>query len=357
MKQFSSNLQNKINFLMSKSRSSQLGSLSFTSKLLLAPMASICNAPFRLLMEDLGAGGTVSELISAHGINYKNDHTLQMLRIDQREKNVGIQLFGEGEDSLANAAQVAESYGAKWIDLNMGCPVKKVVTKGAGAALSRDLNHLGKILKKMKSAIKVPLTIKIRLGWDDHEKNADEIIKMAKDSGVEFVAIHGRTRAQQYTGHADWPFLETLCLNSRLPLIGNGDLHTPSVVCDRLAETSFDALMLARGPLRNPFLFLEGLTNDSDFYFNASDTWEVIERLHYYNNEFFSDERVTSIQLRKFMAWYAAGLPNAVSLRQKVFSSMPIEDCLKHAEDYFLHLGSTKKSLQMENSTMTSGHG
>ena len=154
-------------------------------------MSAICNAPYRLLMEDLGAGGTVSELISCHGINYGNERTRHMLKLDPREKNVGIQLFGEDKDAMAKAAKVAEEFNPKFIDINMGCPVRKVVTKGGGSALLRDTKKLGAFFGEIKKAIKIPLTIKIRTGWDQDSINAPEVIHIAKEEGVEFVAIHG----------------------------------------------------------------------------------------------------------------------------------------------------------------------
>src|SRR5690606_2449428 len=156
---FSLDLQNKINKFKSFAAPMKLGEVHFDSKLLLAPMAGICNMPFRVLMEDLGAGGTVSELISSHGINYGNKRTLEMLKIHPLERNVGIQLFGEEADSMAKAAEVAESFGPKFLDINMGCPVNKVVSKGGGSALMKELEKLAPLFSKMRSNMKVPLSI------------------------------------------------------------------------------------------------------------------------------------------------------------------------------------------------------
>ena len=163
---FTPELTAKIEKFQSFSAPMTLGKINFSSKLLLAPMAGICNMPFRLLMEDLGAGGTVSELISCHGINYGNQRTLEMLKIDPLEKNVGIQLFGEDPEAMARAAAVAETYGPKFLDINMGCPVNKVVSKGGGSALMREIQALAPLFEKVRSQIKIPLSIKIRTGWD-----------------------------------------------------------------------------------------------------------------------------------------------------------------------------------------------
>lgn len=358
-KTFSSGLQGKINTLKKRQTPVKLGPVDASSKLFLAPMASICNAPFRLLMEDLGAGFTVSELISCHGINYKNQKTLEMLRIHPREKNVGIQLFGEEGLKMAEAAKIAEDFGPKIIDINMGCPVKKVVTKGAGSALLRDPKSLYPFLTEIKKAIKVPLTIKIRMGWDAHEINADEIIKVAADAGVSFVAIHGRTRAQQYTGTANWDYLETIAGSSPLPIIGNGDLHSAILTKRRMAQTQCDALMIARGCLRNPFIFLESYIDESDeIRFTGEDYWEIIQRLCEYTTEYFPDDRGSLVQIRKLIVWFAAGFPHTAKFRGSMFQTNTLSEAMKLAEDYFLGLGmSGRKQIDENEVFMTSGHG
>lgn len=357
-KSFSSDLQAKINLLKSRRGSTQLGPVAADSILFLAPMASICNAPFRLLMEDLGAGFTVSELISCHGINYKNQKTLEMLRIHPLEKNVGIQLFGEEALKMAEAAKIAEGFGPKLIDINMGCPVKKVVTKGAGSALLRDPKSLYPFLNTIRKAIEVPLTIKIRMGWDANEINADEIIKVAADAGVSFVAIHGRTRAQQYTGFANWNYLESIAQNSPLPIIGNGDLHSQSLVRKRLEETHCDALMIARGALRNPFIFLESFMTETDnIRFSGEDYWEMIERLCDYTTEFFPDDRASLVQIRKLIVWFAAGFPHTAKFRGQMFQTNTLAEAMNLSHDYFLGLGINRKQIDESEVFMTSGHG
>ena len=315
-KSFSPQLQSKINDLLPNRESITLGNVNFDSPLLLAPMAGICTPPFRLLMEDLGAGGTVSELISCHGINYENKKTLDMLKIDEREKNVGIQLFGEDGESMAKAAKVAIRSNPKFIDINMGCPVKKVVSKGGGSALLKDLDTLGVFFNKVKSSIDIPLSIKIRTGWDEEDINADKIEKIARNEGIEWVAIHGRTRAQQYNGSADWEYIEGLSKEVRLPLIGNGDLHQPHQVSQRLKNTNCDALMIARGCLRNPFIFLESYSDNDqtrNSLFKGSDYWEVIDRLYQYTCDTYENERMRLVQVRKLIVWFAAGFPGAIN--------------------------------------------
>lgn len=358
---FSADLTAKIEKFQSFARPTKLGSIDFSSHLILAPMAGICNQPFRLLMEDLGAGGTVSELISCHGINYGNQRTLEMLKINPLEKNVGIQLFGEDAESMARAAEVAESYGPKFLDINMGCPVNKVVSKGGGSALMKEIQNLAPLFEKMKSRMKTPLSIKIRTGWDANSLNAAEILKIAHESGIEWVAIHGRTRTQQYTGLANWDFIESLNEVKKLPLIGNGDLHHPFGVSERLQKTNCDALMIARGALRNPFIFLESLdpeyASQKRSLFNGSDYWEVIQRLYNYTTETFPEERTSLVQLRKLIVWFAAGFPHAAAFRSQIFSCQVLEDTMKLTEDFFLSLGQSQKFINYDEVFMSSGHG
>jgi tRNA-dihydrouridine synthase B len=356
---FSKNLQNKIDTFRQLHTPIQLGSVKFDSPLILAPMAGICNAPFRFLMQELGAGGTVSELVSCHGINYKNDRTLNMLRLYPGEKNVGLQLFGEDAQAMANAVKITEEFRPTFIDINMGCPVRKVVDKGGGSALLKDTKALAPYLKTIKKVMNVPLTIKIRMGWNQDQINADEIIKVAQGEGVEFVAIHGRTRAQQYTGVANWDYIEKIAIESPLPLIGNGDLHSKKLVRTRLEKTNCPALMLARGALRDPFIFLMSLkgSENINIEFDGSDYLEILKVLLNLNLNFFQEERVSQIQVKKHMVWFATGLPGAAKFRSVVFATHQLEDLMKIAEDYFLSLGNFKKQIDENEIFMTSGHG
>jgi nifR3 family TIM-barrel protein len=284
-----------------------------------------------------------------------------MLKIHPLEKNVGIQLFGEDAESMSKAAEVAESYGPKFLDINMGCPVAKVVTKGGGSALMKEVKNLAPLFEKMRSRMKIPLSIKIRTGWDANTLNAAEIIKIAHESGIEWVAIHGRTRTQQYTGFANWDFIESLNETKPLPLIGNGDLHHPYGVSDRLQKTKCDALMIARGALRNPFIFLESLdpnyATQKRSIFSGPDYWEVVQRLYCYTTETFPEERTSLVQIRKLVVWFAAGFPHAAAFRSQIFACQNLEECMKITEDYFLSLGNSQKFINYDEVFMSSGHG
>ncbi len=352
--EFTTKLKNKINDLMSLNKPICLGRIGFDSNLLLAPMSQISNAPFRFLMQELGSGGSVSELISCHGINYKNQKTLDMLKIWQEEKNVGLQIFGEDADSMKKAAEIAQSYGPKFLDINMGCPVRKVVSKGGGSALMKDPTKLEHFFKEIKSVLSIPLTIKIRTGWDDENRNAHEVVQIAKSCGIEFVAIHGRTRTQQYKGNADWQYIEQIAEEKILPIIGNGDLHDPQSIQRRTSNSSCDAFMLGRGPLRYPFLFLEA--NDPSVVFTAEDYLEVIMRLSFLYGLYF-DEKKTVINLRKHILWFSHGFKNSVHLRSQIFQVKSLDELLELSKRYFLEIGEEGKVSQYDSAFMTSGHG
>lgn len=346
--------------LKARRRPVQLGRITFDSPLLLAPMSSIGTAPFRLLMEDLGAGGTVSELISCHGINYKNIRTTDMLKIDPLEKNIGLQLFGEDAEAMASAAKVAQDQpvAPKFIDINMGCPVKKVVGTGAGSSLLKDTSKLAHLFSTMRKAIEVPLTIKIRIGWDHDSINANEVIHIAHEEGVEFVAVHGRTRAQQYTGKADWTLLEHLGKHSPLPVIGNGDLHTVSFTREKLKTTNCQALMLGRGPLRNPFMFLEAyLEEGDDIFFTPEDHLEVMQKLVDYSHQYAHSDHTLLISIRKHLIWMAAGYDNVSYFRDLIFKTPDLTETMKISEEFFSTLKDKRKRIQDHDSFMTSGHG
>lgn len=355
---FSPSLQAKIDTLMARRPKVKLGNISFDSPLLLAPMSSICTAPYRLLMEELGAGGTVSELVSCHGINYKNEKTVKMLEIHPREKNIGLQLFGEDAKAMAEAAKVAQEREPKFIDINMGCPVRKVVTKGGGSALLKDTSKLGNFFGEIKKAIDIPLTIKIRTGWDEDSINAPEVIHIAKEEGVEFVGIHGRTRTQQYKGYANWDLLESIAEIAPLPIIGNGDLHSAPITQRRMMATRCQALMLGRGPLRNPFIFLESfLKEDDDIVFTPGDYLEVIKKFREYLEDYTDRERTILITMRKNIVWMAAGFPNVTHFRNAMFTTPDLEETMKVTEQYFESIKDSHKKIDHNQTFMAGGHG
>jgi len=288
-------------------------------------------------MEMLGAGGTVSELISCYGINYKNVKTLEMLRSLPQEQNFGIQLFGDDPNAMGEAAAfVEQEIGPKFIDINMGCPVRKVVTKGAGSALMKEEEKLGKYFNGIKKRITIPLTVKIRTGWDENNINAEQVVHIAKEEGLSFVSIHGRTRAQGYKGLANWEIIEEIASKKILPILGNGDLHWPHQARERLLNTNCSGLLLARGPLRSPFIFtLPYLESSDDITFDAADYLEIIEVYLGILQHFFKTHRPIETNLKKQAVWMAQGLPGAASFRSEVFHQNGIDQTWKFIKAFY----------------------
>ena len=281
-----------------------------------------------------------------------------MLRYFKQESPLGIQLFGLDTKKMVEAAIISQDQGVDFIDINLGCPVKKVVSRGSGAALLRDHKKLDNLLNEIKKNLKIPLTIKIRTGWSKNEINADKIISLAKNCGVNWVAIHGRTRQQQYTGKSDWNYIESLSEKNIIPIIGNGDLHDADNVYKRLQVTKCHGLMLARGPLRNPFIFLESLVPQTlRPLFYGEDYFEILNRFKDYAQDIFDNDYLTLLNLKKLCLWFSSGFNHCASFRKHLFDIKNLKDCLSYNEDYFLSLGKQKKFINHQDTFMNSGHG
>jgi nifR3 family TIM-barrel protein len=332
----------------------------FNGEFFLAPMAGITDLPFRSLMKRLGAEIVVSELVSADGIHFGGDKTKDLMRFDPKvERPYGLQLFGHDPERLHHAAQKAEAMGVDFIDLNLGCPVTKVVKKGAGSALLKNPNELAKILKALVDAVDIPVTIKIRTGWDQSQINAVEITRMAEDCGIAMVAIHGRTRAQKYEGEANWDIIGEAALKSGIKVVGNGDVTTAEGALKRQKDYPVAGVMIGRGCLKNPFLFQEIQA------LRAGDSLESVERnylqLIQEQNRLLQmayagrREKLILILMRKFIAWYTAGYPGGARLRKELFQIPSTEELLNRARDFFDGLRwETRQDL---NGFLMGGHG
>jgi nifR3 family TIM-barrel protein len=273
-------------------------------------------------MRRLDSSMVISELVSANGIEYAGPKTLDLLKFHEEERTVGLQIFGEDTELLCKASQWVEKLGADFVDLNLGCPVPKVVKKGAGSALCKDPISLGKLLTAMVKSVKIPVTIKIRTGWDAQSRNALDVIHAATDAGVSWVAIHGRTRAQGYSGEADWDFIGDMKAKSSIPIIGNGDIGTAEHALYRYQTYGVDAVLIGRGALRNPFIFEQASALRSGETYSlptASDYIGLLEQQQKMLNETYPP-RSAMIHARKFLAWYSAGFPGCHEFRSKVFS-------------------------------------
>jgi nifR3 family TIM-barrel protein len=223
--------------------------------LVLAPVAGHTDSLFRRVIKGMGGCGlVVSELVSTEGMTRRHAATQHLTRFVEAERPVSIQIFGSNSGRMAESAAMVESFGADLVDINAGCPVKKVVRQGGGSNLLRDLPLLERIIKDVRKTIRIPLTIKIRSGWDRNSINAVEVMKLAQDCGVEALTIHGRTRNELFSGHADWTIIKKVKQQARIPIIGNGDVFSPEDAEKMFRETGVDGVMMGRGVLGNPWL-------------------------------------------------------------------------------------------------------
>jgi tRNA-dihydrouridine synthase B len=321
----------------------------------LAPMAGITDVAFRELMDENGAGVLVSELVSAKGLLYNSGKTRNMIRIHRRPGTlVGIQLFGESAEDIIQASRVVQEEEADFIDLNMGCPVKKVVKKGCGAALMRDPGYLEEFLYTIKRGIELPLTVKMRTGWSDEELTIHECTQAAYNAGCEWVAIHGRTRTQGYAGLADWDLIREVKAGAKLPIIGNGDIRDATRARQCLEASGVDAVMIGRGALRNPWIFLECL----GIYDHRTSSANGLLLCYLEKLQRCYDTRITLILLRKFCTWLAFGYPGAAVFRRSMFQLTTVQDVLDCAALFFqnvVHLPPPR--FEEAEAFMMGGHG
>ncbi len=324
----------------------------------LAPMAGITDSPFRSFMREMGCGPVISELISADGIEHASGRTFKMMKYQESERPVAIQLFGDQPERVAKAAQQVEKLGVDWVDLNFGCPVPKVVSRGAGSAILKDLVALGKMVGTVKKAISIPLTIKIRTGWDEKSRNATDVVNVAASEGASWVAIHGRTRAQGYSGQSDWDYIGEVKAKTNLPIIGNGDIHTASQAIQRLNTFGLDGVMIGRGCLKNPWIFQEAvhLRNHGEQLNVNKDFRFVFYKLKSYLDG-HCDDKIMMIQLKKFSSWFSAGYPGASVFRKNLFAAQNVEELLSIIEGYFEALRLVQQADTSHESFLMGGHG
>ncbi len=296
----------------------KIGSVTLPNNLILAPMAGVTDLPFRLLCKEQGAGLLCMEMVSAKAILYKNRNTESLLEIDPRENPVSLQLFGSDPEIISTIAHQIEERPFDILDLNMGCPVPKIVNNGEGSALMKNPKLAGEIIRETVKAIDKPVTVKIRKGFDDEHINAVEMAKIAEDAGAAAVAVHGRTREQFYSGRADWDIIRQVKEAVSIPVIGNGDLLTAEDVIAMEAQTGCDGFMIARGAQGNPWIFRQILHYFETGEHLAKPTLEEVTQMilrHARMMLEFKGEYIGIREIRKHAAWYTAGYPNSARLR------------------------------------------
>ena len=322
----------------------RIGNIELDTPVALAPMAGISDLPYRVICRRFGCGLTVSEMVSAKGLLYKNEKTFAMLQIDEAERPTAIQLFGSVPEELAEAARIVEAQGADIIDFNMGCPVPKVVNNGEGSALMKTPELAGKILEAMVRAVRIPVTVKLRAGWDEEHRNAVEIAKIAEASGVAAVAVHGRTRNQFYMGKADWEIIRRVKAAVRIPVFGNGDIFAMEDGLRMFKETNCDGVMLARGAYGNPWLFtqlraaLEG--KDIPVVTDEEKLRQII--LHATALVGFKGEKVAIREMRSHASAYIKGLPRASEYREKFHKLGTLREMVDLVNSYGTFLQSSR---------------
>lgn len=321
-------------------------------------MAGITDCSFRSFMKKRGAGIVVTELISAHGIHYGNKRTQDLMKFEEIQRPIGIQLFGECPKSMADAARFSQDLGADFVDLNFGCPVPKVVKKGAGSAILKDLVAVTEMLKSIRSAIEIPLTIKIRTGWDETQRNADQVAHIAYNEGIAWVAIHGRTRAQGYSGKADWEYIREVKEKSKLPILGNGDIHSAEDALEKMKVSGCDGVLIGRGCLKDPWIFQKALALYQERSFTTP-VWDFQSVFDDLKSELIKscEEKVLMIQLKKFAAWYSTGYPGASQFRKNLFQAHSVESLQEVIGGYFDSLHGLNPLDTRNEPFLMGGHG
>ncbi len=315
----------------------KIGNVALQGKLCLGPMAGVTDLPFRLLCKEKGADLVYTEMISAKGILYHNKNTEELLQIAEEERPAALQLFGSDPDILADMAQRIEHRSFDLLDINMGCPVPKVVNNGEGSALMKEPELIGRIVRKVSGAIQKPVTIKIRKGFDEDNVNAVEVARIAEENGAAAIAVHARTRSQFYSGKADWDIIRQVKEAVAIPVIGSGDVQTPEDAKRMLEHTGCDAIMIARGARGNPWLFKQIKEYLATGILLPKPGFEELRDMILRHGKLaieYKGEFTGIREMRKHVAWYTTGYPGSSRLRNRVNAIETYSDLLQLLEDY-----------------------
>lgn len=310
----------------------KIGNVKISNQVVLAPMAGICNSAYRQICKDMGCGLIYAEMVSDKAITYSNQKTIDMLYMTEKERPISQQIFGSDKESFVEAAKFIEKeMKPDIIDINMGCPVPKVAVRAqAGSALLKDLDKIFDIVSSVVSSVNVPVTVKIRSGWDSNHINAVEVAKVIAKAGASAICVHPRTRSQGYSGKADWNIIKEVKENVSIPVIGNGDIKSPEDAKRMLEETKCDAVMIGRGVLGNPWL-IKNIVN----YLDGKEVIDVsiVDRIdmclkHLKLLDSLKNEKLACLEIRNHISWYFKGIKGANELKNKVYQTTSIHDII-----------------------------
>lgn len=301
----------------------KIGNIETKNNVFLAPMAGVTDLVFRVICKEMDCGMVYSEMVSAKGVQHNNKNTKELLKVDERERPVAMQMFGSDPEIMAEMARKLNEYeDIDRLDINMGCPAPKIVKNGEGSALTLNPKLVGEIISAVSKASEKPVTVKFRKGFDDQHLNALEIGKIAEESGAKAVTIHGRTREQYYAGKADWDIIKALKEEIKtIPVIGNGDIFTPEDAKNMLEYTGCDAVMIGRGSQGNPFIFKRTVEYLENGILLPEPTWEDrldIAEKHMDMLADYKGEVIGIREMRKHLGWYIKGLPHSAEMRVKI---------------------------------------
>ncbi|MGZ5444368.1 MAG: tRNA dihydrouridine synthase DusB [Thermoanaerobaculia bacterium] len=310
-------------------RSFSIGSVHIPTPLALAPMAEVTDTYYRSLIKELGGVGlVVSEFISAEGLTRKNDRSHQMLAFHENERPVAIQIYGGDPERMDDAAAIVEQQGVDIVDVNMGCPVKKVVNNGAGSALLKDFDKAARVVEKIKAAVTIPVTVKVRKGWE-----SDDVIPLLKrfeEIGVAAIAIHGRTRKESYTGASDWAYIADVKKELNIPVWGNGDVKTPEDAVRMFEQTKVDGVMIGRAALHNPFIFRDIQAHmNGEFVAAANEIERRIDAMQRYLSKIDAAPQIDRWKLHKartVIGWFSKGIPHGKDIRSGLQDITAVSD-------------------------------
>ena len=308
----------------------KIGNIEVNSKLALAPMAGVTDLAFRTICREFGAGLTYTEMVSAKALVYQDKKTRSLLQIGENENPAGAQIFGSDASCMAEAAGLAlEISGADFIDINMGCPVGKIIKNGDGSALMKDPDKAMKIIEAVVNAIKTPVTIKIRKGWDKGNVNAVEFAKMAEAAGASAIGVHGRTRVQMYSGKADWDIIREVKKAVSVPVLANGDIFSAEAAARILKYTGADIAMIARGAMGDPWLFEQATAVLVDNEIPKHPPIGVRAETALRQFELAANqkgERIACLEARKHYSWYLRGVPHSGYFKERISQASTMDD-------------------------------